>query len=49
MESAEKNRKQLDEAISKQVEKVVAGLKLATQDDISRLEKKLDEALTCKA
>ncbi len=45
MDAADKNRKQLEEIVSKQVEKATAGLKLAAKEDIERLEKKLDKVL----
>ncbi len=42
---AEKNRKDFEKLISEQVHKTIDKLELATQNDIKRLEEKLDRLL----
>ena len=48
MATAEKTRKDLEEMISERVREAVGKLKLATREDIERIEKKLDKALSRK-
>ena len=43
MDNAEENRKRLENMISEQVKKTVENLNLATKDDISRIEGKIDQ------
>jgi polyhydroxyalkanoate synthesis regulator phasin len=43
MDTAEKNRENLEKVISEQVNKTVKQLDLATTDDIKRIEKKIDD------
>jgi polyhydroxyalkanoate synthesis regulator phasin len=45
MDTAEKTRKDFEKLISEQVHKTVDKLEFATQDDIKRLEEKLDRLL----
>jgi poly(hydroxyalkanoate) granule-associated protein len=45
MDSAEKTRADLEKMISEQVHKAAAKLQVATQQDVQRLEKKLEEIL----
>jgi len=45
MDSAEKTRSDLEKMISDQVQQAVATLHLATQEDVQRIEQKLDELL----
>ena len=45
MDSAEKTRSELEKMISDQVQKTVTNLHLATQEDVQRIEQKLDELL----
>jgi polyhydroxyalkanoate synthesis regulator phasin len=45
MDSAEKTRADLEKMISEQVQKAAARLQLATQQDVQRIEQKLDEIL----
>ena len=45
LHSAEKTRKDLEEMISDRVREAVGKLKLASREDIERLENKLDELL----
>ena len=44
-ETAEKTRKDFEKLVSDQVRAVVGQLHLATQDDLQRIEKKLDQLL----
>jgi polyhydroxyalkanoate synthesis regulator phasin len=46
MDSAERTRKELNQIVAKQVRETVASLDLATQEDIARLEGKLDKVLS---
>jgi len=46
MDSAERTRKELEQIVQKQVHQTVESLDLATRDDISRLEGKLDKVLS---
>jgi polyhydroxyalkanoate synthesis regulator phasin len=45
MDSAEKTRTELEKIISEQVKKSVDNMHLATKEDISRIEGKLDKVL----
>ncbi len=45
MDSAERTRSELEKMISKQVQETVTSLHLATQDDVRRIEQKLDQLL----
>ncbi len=45
MDSAERTRSELEKMISKQVQETVTTLHLATQEDIQRIEEKLDQLL----
>ena len=45
MDSADKTRSELEKMISEQVQKTVTNLHLATQEDVQRIEQKLDELL----
>ena len=45
MDISEKTRKDLEKLVSEQVHKTVDKLEIATQDDIKRLEEKLDQLL----
>jgi polyhydroxyalkanoate synthesis regulator phasin len=45
MDSAEKTKNDLEKMIADQTAKTIEKLKLANKDDISRLEKKLDQLL----
>jgi polyhydroxyalkanoate synthesis regulator phasin len=45
MDNVEQRRKDLEKLVAEQVQKAVAKLELATQDDVTRLEKKLDKLL----
>lgn len=45
MDSAEEGRKKLEKLVSDQVREVVGELKIATSEDIKRLETKLDKLL----
>ena len=45
MDSAERTRSELEKMISKQVQETVTTLHLATQEDIKRIEEKLDQLL----
>jgi len=46
MDSAERTRSELEKMISKQVQETVTTLHLATQDDVRRIEQKLDQLLS---
>jgi polyhydroxyalkanoate synthesis regulator phasin len=46
MDSAERTRSELEKMISKQVQETVTALHLATQDDVRRIEQKLDQLLS---
>ncbi len=46
MDSAERTRGELEKMISKQVQETVTTLHLATQDDVRRIEQKLDQLLS---
>jgi len=43
MDSADKNREELEKLVSKQVREAMEHLNLPTRDDIVRLEKKIDK------
>ena len=43
MDAADKNRKELEKLIAKQIRETVEHLNLPTREDIERLEKKLDK------
>ena len=45
MDTAEKNRKDLENLISKQVRETMEHLSLPTREDIERLEQKIDKLL----
>ena len=45
MDTAEKTRKDLEKLVKEQVQASVSKLHLATQDDLHRIEKKLDQLL----
>jgi polyhydroxyalkanoate synthesis regulator phasin len=45
MDSAERTRSELEKMISQQVQETVTKLHLATQDDVRRIEQKLDQLL----
>jgi len=45
MDSADRTRSELEKMISDQVQETVTTLHLASQDDIDRIEKKLDQLL----
>ncbi len=45
MDNAEKTRKDLEKLVQEQVQTAVGKLHLATQDDLHRIEKKLDQLL----
>ena len=45
MDSAEKTRADLEKMVSEQVQKAAAKLRVATQQDVERVEKKLDQIL----
>jgi len=45
MDSADRTRSELEKVISDQVQETVTTLHLASQDDIDRIEKKLDQLL----
>jgi len=45
MSSADKTRAELEKLVSDQIQKTVTGLHLATQEDIARLEGKIDQLL----
>lgn len=45
MDAAEKNRKHLEEIVSRQVQKAAAKLDLPTREDLARVEAKLDKLL----
>jgi polyhydroxyalkanoate synthesis regulator phasin len=45
MDSADKTRSELEKMISEQVQKTVTNLHLATQEDVQRIEQKLDQLL----
>ena len=45
MDSADKAREDLDQAIDKRVQQVMGKLNLATQEDLARVEAKLDALL----
>lgn len=45
MDSAERTRSELEKMISKQVRETVTTLHLATQEDVQRIEEKLDQLL----
>jgi polyhydroxyalkanoate synthesis regulator phasin len=45
MDSAERTRSELEKMISKQVQETVTTLHLATQEDVQRIEQKLDQLL----
>ncbi len=45
MDTAEKTRKDLEKLVQEQVQDAVGKLHLATQDDLHRIEKKLDQLL----
>jgi polyhydroxyalkanoate synthesis regulator phasin len=45
MDTAERGRRELEEMIDRQVQKTVSRLNLATQEDVARLEAKLDQLL----
>ena len=46
MDHAEKSRKDLEKLVGEQVQAVVEKLNLATQDDLRRVEEKLDKLLS---
>jgi polyhydroxyalkanoate synthesis regulator phasin len=46
MDSAQRTRSELEKMISKQVQETVTALHLATQDDVRRIEQKLDQLLS---
>jgi polyhydroxyalkanoate synthesis regulator phasin len=43
MDTADKNRQELEKLIAKQIRETIEHLNLPTRDDIKRLEKKLDK------
>lgn len=45
MDSAEESRKKFEKLVAEQVRQVVGELKIATSEDIKRLEEKLDKLL----
>jgi poly(hydroxyalkanoate) granule-associated protein len=45
MDSAEKTRAELEKMISEQVQQAVTALHVASQEDVQRIEKKLDQLL----
>lgn len=45
MDSAERTRSELEKIVSKQVQETVTTLHLATQEDVQRIEEKLDQLL----
>ncbi len=45
MDSADRTRSELEKMISKQVQETVTTLHLATQEDVQRIEEKLDQLL----
>ncbi len=45
MDIAEKSRSDIEKIINEQVSKTVANLKLATHEDVKRIEKKIDQIL----
>ncbi len=45
MDSADRTRSELEKMISKQVQETVTTLHLATQEDVQRIEQKLDQLL----
>jgi len=45
MDTVDKTRSELEEIVSKQVNKAVSQMNLATKDDIERVESKLDQLL----
>jgi len=45
MDGADRTRSELEKMISEQVQQTVSALHLASQEDIDRLEKKLDQLL----
>lgn len=48
MDSAERTRSELEKMISEQVQQTVTALHLASQEDIERIEKKLDQLIEKK-
>ena len=48
MDSADRTRSELEKMISEQVQETVTSLHLASQEDIERIEQKLDELLKQK-
>jgi polyhydroxyalkanoate synthesis regulator phasin len=48
MDSAEKTRQELEKLVSDQIQKTVTGLHLASQEDVARLEEKLDRLLAMR-
>ena len=48
MDSADKTRQELEKLVSDQIEKTVAGLHLASREDVARLEEKIDRLLATR-
>jgi polyhydroxyalkanoate synthesis regulator phasin len=48
MGTAEKTRAEMEKMISEQVKKAIGAIQIASKDDITRLEQKLDQILAAK-